>query len=122
MLSIFTLIIVSSALLQLAQRTETYDKDQKELQKLQFDYYIYFVLTSISTVGYENRFNKVESKILSSFLILFAILVIPSKSSELIHLLSSKSMYSRRNYTLVEETPHILITGIFFQKKILKKK
>ena len=77
----------------------------------QFDYYIYFVMTTISTVGYQNPFSKVELKLLIIALIIVALLVIPAKSSQLITLLSSKSMYARRRYKLVQETPHIVITG-----------
>lgn len=77
----------------------------------EFDYYIYFVMTTISTVGYQNPFSKVELKLLIIALIIVALLVIPAKSSQLVTLLSSKSMYARRRYKLVQETPHIVITG-----------
>lgn len=40
-----------------------------------------------------------------------ALVVIPTKTSQLIVLLSSKSMYARRSYKIVQDVPHIVITG-----------
>lgn len=79
--------------------------------ELQFNYYIYFVMTTISTVGFENPFTIIEMKVFIIGLIIMALVVIPTKTSQLIVLLSSKSMYARRSYKIVQETPHIVITG-----------
>jgi hypothetical protein len=40
-----------------------------------------------------------------------AIIVIPSKSSELFQLISSKSVYARRSYKSVDKIDYILLTG-----------
>lgn len=77
----------------------------------QFNYYIYFVMTTISTVGFENVFKIIEMKIFIIGLIIMALVVIPTKTSQLIILLSSKSMYARRSYKIVQDVPHIVITG-----------
>lgn len=108
------MILFCSATLQLVERLTTPDaSDTKAVNtyNLQFDYYIYFVLTTISTVGFENSFNKTEIKIFIIGLVIVAILIIPAKTSQLVTLLSSKSMYARRKYKMVQETPHIVITG-----------
>ncbi len=55
-------------------------------------------MTTISTVGYENIFTTIEGKIALIGMIVISIVTIPLKSSKLIELLSSKSMYARRKY------------------------
>jgi len=58
-------------------------------------------MTTISTVGYGNNFVSIESRILVIFLLWFAVIFVPSQSSELIKILASKSYYSRRSYKAV---------------------
>lgn len=69
-------------------------------------------MTAISTVGYENLFQDPTTRIMIIVLLWFAIYFVPTKSSELMQLLSKKSYYSRINYKATESIPHIVITGI----------
>ena len=68
-------------------------------------------MTVLSTEGYANLFKSALSQVIVVFLVIVAITGIPTKSSELMELLSAKSMYSRIRYKIIEDTPHIIITG-----------
>jgi hypothetical protein len=104
-ISVLALVIVASASTQFMQRMygppSPDDTLEFELYSYQFHYHIYFIMTTISTVGFQNNFSSPESRILIIVLIFFAIIFVPSKSSKLINLLSSKSYYARRSYKAV---------------------
>lgn len=74
--------------------------------------YIFFVMTIVSTVGYENPFfqNSIL-RVLIVVIIIIAIAIIPAKSSELISILSNKSVYSRISYKRVDSTEFIVLCG-----------
>lgn len=78
---------------------------------LQFHYFIYFVMTTISTMGYENPFSSAASRVLIIILVIFALTFVPIQSGELIRHLSSKSYYARLTYKASESVPHIVILG-----------
>ena len=65
-----SIILLAAGLLQLV---ETYEDS--------FHFYIYFIMTVISTVGYGSSFEKTETKIVLVALIIGAIIMIPTKSS-----------------------------------------
>lgn len=74
--------------------------------------YIFFVMTIGSTVGYENPFfDNILLRIAIVVVIVVSISIIPAKSSELISILSNKSVYSRINYKRVESTEFIVLCG-----------
>jgi hypothetical protein len=47
------------------------------INDLKFHYFVYFVMTSISTMGYDNPFNSAESRILIIILVCFAFSFVP---------------------------------------------
>ena len=77
----------------------------------QFHYFIYWVMTTISTIGYDNPFESVMSRILIIILVTFSFLYVPYQSGELIRHMSSKSYYARRSYKASDAIPHIVIMG-----------
>ena len=68
-------------------------------------------MTTISTIGFYSSVNSVLGRILIIIVILVSLIQIPSKSSELMNLLSSKSVYSRIGYKKLDKVNYILITG-----------
>ena len=76
-----------------------------------FHYYIYFIMITISTEGYQNFLSSTASKIFIIILICISLLFVPSKSSQLVGILSSKSHYTSKRYKSSPETPHIILTG-----------
>ncbi|CAD8157114.1 unnamed protein product [Paramecium pentaurelia] len=76
-----------------------------------FHYFIYFVMTTISTMGYENKFSSAISRVLIIILVLLALTFVPYQTGQLIRHLSSKSYYARLNYKSSQAVPHIVILG-----------
>ena len=76
-----------------------------------FQYYIYFVMTILSTLGYENKFTSISSRVMIIILIIFALTFVPIQTGELIRHLSGKSYYARLSYKASETVPHIVILG-----------
>ena len=71
----------------------------------------FFVMTTISTIGYYSEIDSILGKVLIIVLIIVAIVVIPNRTSELMMLLASKSIYSRLSYKKTDEVKYIIITG-----------
>lgn len=82
-----------------------------ETKDFNFWRYVYFIITTISTLGYDNPFSTAVARIMLICLILISLAIIPAKSGELIGILSSKSVYARARYKASNAIPHILITG-----------
>ncbi len=68
-------------------------------------------MTTISTIGYYSEIKSTAGKILIIGLIVASLIEIPNKSSELMMLLASKSIYSRLSYKRLDKIKYILITG-----------
>lgn len=74
--------------------------------------YFFFIMTIASTVGYENPFfGNPVLRFALMFIIFISIVIIPAKSSELISILSNKSIYSRISYKRVDSTEFIVLCG-----------
>jgi len=71
----------------------------------------FFIMTTVSTIGFYSGVGSVLGRIMIIVIILVSIIQIPSKSSELMNLLSSKSVYSRISYKKLDKVNYILITG-----------
>ncbi len=68
-------------------------------------------MTTVSTIGFYSKVSSVLGRILIIAIILVSFFQIPAKSSELMNLLSSKSVYSRVSYKKLDKVNYILITG-----------
>jgi hypothetical protein len=81
---VLTLIVVAAATVQYVSRFTLPDpnnKDDVTIYNLEFLYYIYFVISAVSTVGYENLFSSPTQRIVVIVLLSFAIFFVPRKSS-----------------------------------------
>ena len=76
-----------------------------------FHFYVYFIMITISSVGYQNPFTTATSRLFIIILISISIIFVPSKSSQLVQILSSKSFYASKRYKSSPETPYIVLTG-----------
>lgn len=113
---ISTLTLVAAGTLYIVEMSLEYYglTNQQSIDQTQnFDFwrYIFFIMTTISTLGYDNPFSAALARIYFIFLILISLAIIPAKSGELVSILSSKSMYARNRYKSSEAVHHILITG-----------
>ncbi|EWS75923.1 calcium-activated potassium channel protein (macronuclear) [Tetrahymena thermophila SB210] len=118
-LAALSLVILASGILQFTQRNSVGNigsgknsNQDIDLNTLPFHYYIYFVMITISTLGYDNPFNNSVIRILIIFLLIFSFIFVPQYSSKLINLLSKKSFFARRSYKVVESVSHVVVTGV----------
>jgi hypothetical protein len=122
--SIFSLIVFSSALINVVENTQRVGKywlflprDCDDTDRCSegfndsFHNSFFFIMTTISTLGYYSNVKSVAGRIVIIGLIITSIIEIPSKCSELMTLLSSKSIYSRISYKKLDKVDFILITG-----------
>ena len=73
---------------------------------------IYFVVVSISTVGYGDVVPHTElGRITVMVLIIIIIVIVPQQTNELIRLIGLQSVYARTLYKPNSDIPHILICG-----------
>ena len=114
-IGVLTLVMGASASLKLLEifyvSNFSGSGDETELANNPFHFYIYFIMITISSVGYQNYFSSVVSRFFIIILICISIIFVPSKSSQLVRILSSKSFYASKRYKSSPETPHIVITG-----------
>ena len=72
----------------------------------------YFVVVTLSTVGYGDVIPFSElGKLCVMLFILFALVIIPKQTNELITLMGLQSVYARAVYKANAEIPHIIISG-----------
>ena len=68
-------------------------------------------MTTISVVGYYSPVTSFSGKISIIVLMAIVVIVVPSQSSKLVQLISSKSEYARRQYKSIDKIPHIVLIG-----------
>jgi len=71
----------------------------------------FFIMTTISIVGYYSPVESFEGKISIIVLMSIVVIVIPNQSSKMVQLISSKSVYARRKYKSIDKIPHIVLIG-----------
>lgn len=71
----------------------------------------FFILTSISIIGYASYVVTTEGRVFLIIFLFFTFATIPGKSSEIVRLLGSRSIYQNRTYKKVSSIPHIVLIG-----------
>ena len=91
--------------------------------ELNFHKWIYFVIVTLSTVGYGDIvptsvvgkiffiFFLIPGHIMSICLFVFAIILIPKQTGELINLMDMQKVYQRAVYKSTKKTDHLVLTG-----------
>ena len=83
---------------------------------LDFHSGLYFVVVTITTVGYGDiNANYALSKVCTMMLIVLTVAIVPSQTSELLTLIQQYSVYKKMEYNAAE-LKHVVVTGhISFQ-------
>ena len=102
-LSVLTMILFDAAIMQYLELQE---------QKLEFHTWMYFLVVSISTVGYGD-ISPISTlgRFMAMFFICFAIIFVPQQSNELIEKMNRVSFYARSHYKPRGNSKHVLICG-----------
>ena len=102
-LSILTMILFDSAIMQYLELHE---------QDHEFHTWMYFLVVSISTVGYGD-ISPISTlgRFCAMFFICFAIIFVPQQSNILIEKMNRSSVYARSYYKARGNTKHVLICG-----------
>ena len=102
-LSIITMILFDAAIMQYLEVHE---------QNFEFHTWMYFLVVSISTVGYGD-ISPISTlgRFCAMFFICFAIVFVPQQSNELIEKMNRSSVYARMHYKARGNTKHVLICG-----------
>lgn len=107
------LIMIFAASLQYIERIQQEMPQNPDTDRFHFYYYLFVIMSTLSTLGYENPFNNTFSKLLIILIIFCSIAVIPAITTEVISLFNESSIYRRNNYKRVEKIKFIVITGNF---------
>ena len=82
------------------------------LLRRHFHHYIYFIVVSLTTVGYG---EIVPQTFLAQWMIIFLavviLAVIPDKTSELINLSNAQTIYERNKYISSPDVPYVVVIG-----------
>jgi hypothetical protein len=83
-----------------------------DLAKYDFHTWCYYLVVTISTVGYGDITPKsTTGRFFAMFIILFAIISIPMQTNELIEKMNRYSVYARVHYNVRGHNKHVLICG-----------
>lgn len=72
---------------------------------------LFFVMTSVSVVGYGCYAVTTQSRVFLIFFLTIVFTSIPDQSTKILNLISSRSKYERLKYKATEQIPHIVLIG-----------
>jgi hypothetical protein len=104
------LIYITAGIIQV---TENFLREKvDEADELSFHQCLYFVVVTLSTVGYGDITPMTPiGRVLVMLVILITIVLIPRQTNELLRLMGLQSVYARSFYKANSDVPHIVITG-----------
>ncbi len=82
------------------------------LLRKDFHHYIYFIIVSLTTVGYGEIIPlSVLGKVMIVFLVIVILVVVPDQTSELINLSNAQTVYERKKYLSTPDISFVVLLG-----------
>lgn len=106
-LQIFFIVVLFAALIMIVENNETDDPESK----LEFFDSFFFIMTTISVIGYGSSVATIYGIIGILVLIGLVMQIINDMSSKIILLSGSQSKYARRLYKASENVPFVVLLG-----------
>ena len=117
-LGILSMCLIQSSFSQHIENVEGY-KLSRDISFNSYFYNFWFMMTTISTVGYGSKLESEIGKISIVIFISIMIIIIPEQCSRLMDLVNSKSVYARRAYKAINQIEHIVLIGTVSQTSLL---
>jgi hypothetical protein len=120
-IKIFIINWIMAAFIQFIENYEIYSNATTEAQLLtqkNFIFNYYFIMTTVSTVGYGSSVKSAAGRISLTVFIAIVVYLIPSECSRLVELINSKSVYASRSYKTIKGVPHIVLIGTVSQTSL----
>ena len=76
-----------------------------------FHHEFFFIMTTVSIIGYSGPIPETGPRITVIFVIIWAIGVIPSRAGDIVNIISKRSKYADYKYKLITRVPHIVLIG-----------
>ena len=109
-LTIFTAVVFPSAFLTWMETIESYpNMVNNDGNDNSFFLQVYFVLTSMSVVGYGSSLTTTYSKIFVTFFLIYALYAIPNTFNEINDRMRSKSKWARAKYEKVSADQNYVV-------------
>jgi hypothetical protein len=96
---------------KLSMAFDIFSRDKLKMRQL-YHHYIYFILVTISTVGYGDIVPyTIAAKVVVMALVLFTLILIPKQTNDLVQLMGAQTEYARKTYKASKDVFHIILTG-----------
>lgn len=82
----------------------------------EFHNVFFFVMTTVSTIGYGSSIVTTWGWIAIIILLLISLAIVPSKASEIVKLFSQRSEYATNRYKTISKVPHVILIGSISSK------
>ena len=87
-------------------------KRRNLLLRTQFHHYFYFIVVSLTTVGYGEIIpESILGKAMIVFLVIVILVVVPDQTSELINLSNAQTIYERKRYLSSPDISFVVLIG-----------
>lgn len=106
--TLLMMVAVCSGIIQILEKDDletklsvAYDEFGRDqlLFRRSYHHYIYFIIVTISTVGYGDIIPyTIEGRIVIMTLVLFTLVLIPKQTNDLVQLMGAQSEYARKRY------------------------